>query len=134
MTIQRRRHHQHHSLRVLIPIISTISGVLLILFGLLSFLAPSPIDSDHLRRHSRRHSVHNLSFFTQFILRCAFYAVIHDSVCIILLVFLQSEMFDAAARVSVFSVPVRDSFLNHSNTYNIFLINDVVFHFGSYCT
>ncbi|XP_041017749.1 O-fucosyltransferase 16 [Juglans microcarpa x Juglans regia] len=52
MASQRRRHHYYHRLRLLIPFISAISGALLILFALLSFLAPSPVDSDHLRHRS----------------------------------------------------------------------------------
>ncbi|KAG7971512.1 hypothetical protein I3843_07G137700 [Carya illinoinensis] len=52
MASQRRRHHYYHRLRFLIPFISAISGALLILFALLSFLAPSPVDSDHLRHRS----------------------------------------------------------------------------------
>lgn len=54
MAPQRRRHHCYHRLRRLIPVISAISGSLLIFFALLSLLAPSPIDSDRLQ-HTRRH-------------------------------------------------------------------------------
>lgn len=46
MASHRRRHHYYNRLRSLLPLISAVSGVLLILFGLLSILAPSPIDSD----------------------------------------------------------------------------------------
>ncbi|KAJ4702256.1 O-fucosyltransferase family protein [Melia azedarach] len=53
MRESRHHHHHHHSLRVLVPIISAIFSALLILFGLLSFLAPSPTDSNQLR-HPRR--------------------------------------------------------------------------------
>ncbi|XP_062165419.1 O-fucosyltransferase 16 [Alnus glutinosa] len=52
MAVQRRRHHYYHWLRRILPLISAVSGALLILFAFLSFLAPSPVDSDHLRhRH-----------------------------------------------------------------------------------
>ncbi|ESR48576.1 O-fucosyltransferase 16 [Citrus sinensis] len=55
MAFQRRRqHHNHqHRLRVVVPIISSVFSALLILFALLSFLAPSPSDTDHLH-HPRR--------------------------------------------------------------------------------
>lgn len=51
MAFQRRRNHYYHRFRFLIPFISAISGGLLLFFALLSFLAPSPNDSDH---HHRR--------------------------------------------------------------------------------
>ncbi|KAK6245662.1 hypothetical protein SCA6_008752 [Theobroma cacao] len=53
MALQRRRQHYYHRLRTLVPVISAISGALLILFAILSFLAPSPNESDHfnLRRN-----------------------------------------------------------------------------------
>lgn len=45
MAFQRRRHHYYHRFRYLIPLISAISGALLILFAILFlFLAPTPID------------------------------------------------------------------------------------------
>ncbi|XP_021285406.1 uncharacterized protein At1g04910 [Herrania umbratica] len=52
MALQRRRQHYYHRLRTLVPVISAISGALLILFAILSFLAPSPNESDqfNLRR------------------------------------------------------------------------------------
>ncbi|KAF2310213.1 hypothetical protein GH714_007234 [Hevea brasiliensis] len=53
MAFHRRRHHYYNRLRSLLPVISAVSGVLLILFGLLSILAPSPIDSDSF--HHPRH-------------------------------------------------------------------------------
>ncbi|KAF5462205.1 hypothetical protein F2P56_018232 [Juglans regia] len=52
MAFQRRRHHYYLRLQRLIPFISALSAVLLILFALLSFLAPSPVDSVHLRHRS----------------------------------------------------------------------------------
>ncbi|KAJ7966955.1 O-fucosyltransferase family protein [Quillaja saponaria] len=48
MAFQRRRHHYYQRFRLVIPIISAISAAILILLGLLSFLAPSPVDNDHL--------------------------------------------------------------------------------------
>jgi hypothetical protein len=56
MAHQRRRHHYYHRLRHLIPCISAVSGVLLIFFVFLSFLAPSPLDSEHLRHRLHHHS------------------------------------------------------------------------------
>ncbi|KAF5943171.1 hypothetical protein HYC85_020813 [Camellia sinensis] len=44
----RRRHHNHGRLRVLIPAISAVSGAMLLLFLLFSFLAPSPTHNQHL--------------------------------------------------------------------------------------
>ncbi|KAK2660891.1 hypothetical protein Ddye_007424 [Dipteronia dyeriana] len=51
MASQRRRHHlyHHHRFNYLVPVISAIFVALLILFCLLSFFAPSPVDRDHLR-------------------------------------------------------------------------------------
>ncbi|KAL3638954.1 O-fucosyltransferase 16 [Castilleja foliolosa] len=50
MAYPRRRHQYRHRL---IPAIFAISAAILILFVFISFLAPSPIDSDHLGRGSR---------------------------------------------------------------------------------
>ncbi|KAK6939233.1 GDP-fucose protein O-fucosyltransferase [Dillenia turbinata] len=50
-SFQRRRNHHNRSLRFLVPVISAISGTILILFALLSFLAPSPVDVNHFRRN-----------------------------------------------------------------------------------
>ncbi|KAI4317024.1 hypothetical protein L6164_024937 [Bauhinia variegata] len=44
----------------MIPIISAIAAALLFLFALLSFLAPSPTDTDHHLHRSRRHSSFNI--------------------------------------------------------------------------
>ncbi|KAF7112991.1 hypothetical protein RHSIM_RhsimUnG0172100 [Rhododendron simsii] len=44
----RRRHHSHGRL---IPAISAVSGAVLLLFAVFSFLAPSPTDHEHLRQH-----------------------------------------------------------------------------------
>ncbi|KAJ8772580.1 hypothetical protein K2173_027757 [Erythroxylum novogranatense] len=55
MAHHRRRHSCHNRVRSVLPLISAISGFLLILFGLISVLIPSPIDSDDsrdLRRYS----------------------------------------------------------------------------------
>ncbi|XP_030950896.1 O-fucosyltransferase 16 [Quercus lobata] len=56
---QRRRHHYYNRLRLVIPLISAVSGVLLILFAFLSFLAPTPLDSDQLRHRLLQHSPTN---------------------------------------------------------------------------
>ncbi|KAL3641085.1 O-fucosyltransferase 16 [Castilleja foliolosa] len=50
MAYPRRRHQYRHRL---IPAISVVSAAILLLFVFISFLAPSPIDSDHLGRGSR---------------------------------------------------------------------------------
>ncbi|MED6196926.1 O-fucosyltransferase 6 [Stylosanthes scabra] len=51
MALQRRRHHNYQGIRIrlLIPLISGVAAALLVLFSLLSILAPSPNDTDHLR-------------------------------------------------------------------------------------
>ncbi|CAN6539119.1 unnamed protein product [Malus baccata var. baccata] len=51
---QRRRLHYYHRFRFLLPLISAISGALLVLFALLLVLAPSPLDVNNL--HQPRHS------------------------------------------------------------------------------
>ncbi|XP_068337933.1 O-fucosyltransferase 16-like [Pyrus communis] len=51
---QRRRLHYYHRFRFLLPLISAISGALLVLFALLLVLAPSPLDVNNL--YQRRHS------------------------------------------------------------------------------
>lgn len=66
-THRRRHHHHHHSnhsnnnrLRKLVPAISAVSGCLLLLFGFLSILAPSPIDdNDHFHQHQRESSLNS---------------------------------------------------------------------------
>ncbi|CAL5383365.1 hypothetical protein CsSME_00013418 [Camellia sinensis var. sinensis] len=53
--LPRRRHYHHHGrLRLLIPAISAVSGALLLLFALISLVAPSPADNDHLHPLRRR--------------------------------------------------------------------------------
>ncbi|KAJ6680926.1 O-FUCOSYLTRANSFERASE 16 [Salix koriyanagi] len=47
MASHRRRNHYYNRFRSVLPLISAVSGVLLILFGLLSFLAPTPIDTNN---------------------------------------------------------------------------------------
>ncbi|KAF9686623.1 hypothetical protein SADUNF_Sadunf02G0008500 [Salix dunnii] len=47
MAFHRRRNHYNKRFRSILPVICTISGALLILFALLSFLAPTPIDSNN---------------------------------------------------------------------------------------
>uniref|UniRef100_A0A6N2KGV4 O-fucosyltransferase family protein n=1 Tax=Salix viminalis TaxID=40686 RepID=A0A6N2KGV4_SALVM len=47
MAFHRRRNHYHNRFRSILPVICTISGALLILFALLSFLAPTPITSNN---------------------------------------------------------------------------------------
>ncbi|CAN6682944.1 unnamed protein product [Malus baccata var. baccata] len=51
---QRRRLHYYHRFRFLLPLISAISGAVLVLFALLLVLAPSPLDVNNL--HQPRHS------------------------------------------------------------------------------
>ncbi|PON90444.1 O-fucosyltransferase [Trema orientale] len=47
MAFQRRRNHYYHRFRYLLPAISIVSGALLVLLAVLSFLAPYPVDSDN---------------------------------------------------------------------------------------
>ncbi|XP_054798184.1 O-fucosyltransferase 16 [Prosopis cineraria] len=56
MAFHRRRLHYHQRFRFLIPFISAIVAALLILFALLSLLAPSPVDTAHLHRSRRQYS------------------------------------------------------------------------------
>ncbi|KAK4276457.1 hypothetical protein QN277_014604 [Acacia crassicarpa] len=56
MAFHRRRLHYHHRFRFLIPFISAITAAILILFALLSLLAPSPVDTAHLHRSHRQSS------------------------------------------------------------------------------
>ncbi|XVE69628.1 hypothetical protein DITRI_Ditri10aG0005300 [Diplodiscus trichospermus] len=53
MAFPRRRNLYYHRLRFLVKVVSAISGALLILFAILSFLAPSPheLERFHLRHH-----------------------------------------------------------------------------------
>ncbi|XP_048331697.1 O-fucosyltransferase 16 isoform X2 [Ziziphus jujuba] len=51
MAFQRRRNHYYHHFRNMLPLFSAVSGALLILLAILSFLAPYPNDSD---RHGHR--------------------------------------------------------------------------------
>lgn len=53
MAFQRRRHHFYQRFRLMIPMISAVAAALLFLFAVLSFLAPTPIESDQM--HRRRH-------------------------------------------------------------------------------
>ena len=57
MAYPRRRNHYYQRCRLLLPVISAIGAALLFLFALLSFLAPSPIETDHLVHNRRRFSV-----------------------------------------------------------------------------
>ncbi|OIW07936.1 hypothetical protein TanjilG_20037 [Lupinus angustifolius] len=53
MASQRRRHHHcHKRFRLMAPVISGIAAALLVLFSLLSILAPSPNDTVYLHSHS----------------------------------------------------------------------------------
>ncbi|KAL6506615.1 O-fucosyltransferase 16 [Orobanche hederae] len=56
MAYPRRRHQYRHRL---IPAISAVSAAILILFVFISFLAPSPIDSDHIHRGSSSRRMNN---------------------------------------------------------------------------
>ncbi|XP_061372825.1 O-fucosyltransferase 16 [Gastrolobium bilobum] len=58
MASQRRRHHYYQRFSPMIPVISAVAAALLFLFALLSFLAPSPIDTDHTHRR-RQHTSFN---------------------------------------------------------------------------
>ncbi|XP_022769335.1 uncharacterized protein At1g04910-like isoform X3 [Durio zibethinus] len=53
MALPRRRNLYYHRLRFLVMVISAISGALLVLFAILTFLAPSPNESEHF--HLRHH-------------------------------------------------------------------------------
>ncbi|XP_027353664.1 O-fucosyltransferase 16 [Abrus precatorius] len=57
MALQRRRHHYYQRFRLMVPVISAVAAALLFLFALLSFLAPSPIDTNHMHRRRQHSSV-----------------------------------------------------------------------------
>ncbi|CAL0326966.1 unnamed protein product [Lupinus luteus] len=59
MAFQRRRHHYLQRFRLMLPLISAVAGALLCLFALLSILAPSPVETDHIH-HRRSHSQINV--------------------------------------------------------------------------
>ncbi|KAH1097229.1 hypothetical protein J1N35_014150 [Gossypium stocksii] len=65
MALPRRRKLHYHRLRSLVQVVSVISGTLLLLFAFLSFLFPSPDESEHF--HLRHHQT-------------SFNAVVKDSV------------------------------------------------------
>lgn len=50
MAYQRRRHHNQSRLRSLIPVVSAVFGLCILLFALLSFLAPPPLDDGNFHR------------------------------------------------------------------------------------
>ncbi|KAL6511929.1 hypothetical protein OROGR_021526 [Orobanche gracilis] len=56
MTYPRRRHQYRHRL---VPAISAVSAAILILFVYISFLVPSPIDSDHIHLGSSSRRMNN---------------------------------------------------------------------------
>ncbi|EXB56332.1 hypothetical protein L484_024874 [Morus notabilis] len=61
MAFHRRRNHYSHRFRYVLPVISVVSGTLLVLLAILSFLTPYPIDSDNLRhRVHRQRSSYNV--------------------------------------------------------------------------
>lgn len=56
MAFQRRRHHHYQRCGRMIPLISAVAAALLFLFALLSFLAPTPIDTDHMHHHRQQYT------------------------------------------------------------------------------
>ncbi|CAI0382174.1 unnamed protein product [Linum tenue] len=56
MAFHRRRHNYYNGLRSLLPLISAVSGFLLILLAVLLFLAPSPNDSGDMYNNRLRHA------------------------------------------------------------------------------
>ncbi|CAJ1973152.1 unnamed protein product [Sphenostylis stenocarpa] len=58
MAYQRRRQHYYQRFRLVIPVLSAVTAALLFLFALLSFLAPSPVETDRMLRR-RQHTLIN---------------------------------------------------------------------------
>lgn len=122
MAFPRRRNHCFHRLRNLLPLISAVSGALLILLAFVSFLAPYPIDSD---RHHHRSLVRLLSVSlsislypsTAYLPSARKRNVMHFflgmsnplcCLCVCFVLFLQSDARrDDAVVLPVFRVPVR---------------------------
>lgn len=61
MAHQRRRHHYYQRFRHMIPVFSAVAAALFFLFALLSFLAPSPVETDRIHRRRQHTSVLSLS-------------------------------------------------------------------------
>ncbi|KAH1244180.1 hypothetical protein AAZX31_06G017800 [Glycine max] len=57
MAHQRRRQHYYQRFRLMIPVFSAVAATLLFLFALLSFLAPSPVETDRIHRRRQHTSV-----------------------------------------------------------------------------
>ncbi|KAL2346187.1 hypothetical protein Fmac_000187 [Flemingia macrophylla] len=57
MAHHRRRHHYYQRFRLMIPVISAFAAALLFLFALLSFLAPSPVETDRMHRRRQQTSI-----------------------------------------------------------------------------
>ncbi|KAH1109355.1 hypothetical protein AAZX31_04G017600 [Glycine max] len=57
MAHQRRRHHYYQRFRHMIPVFSAVAAALFFLFALLSFLAPSPVETDRIHRRRQHTSV-----------------------------------------------------------------------------
>lgn len=85
----------------MIPMISAVAAALLFLFAMLSFLAPSPIDSDHMHRR-RQHITVNLSIS----LDIHSYPII-DHEFIIFVFFQYNEKGSEVVEKLEFRVPVR---------------------------
>uniref|UniRef100_A0A803NNY0 Uncharacterized protein n=1 Tax=Cannabis sativa TaxID=3483 RepID=A0A803NNY0_CANSA len=47
MAFQRRRNHYYHRFRYLLQALSVVSGALLVLLGIISFLSPYPVETDN---------------------------------------------------------------------------------------
>ncbi|KAL9312508.1 hypothetical protein ACSQ67_017960 [Phaseolus vulgaris] len=57
MAYQRRRQHYYQRFRLMIPVFSAVAAALLVLFALLSFLAPSPVETDRMHRRRQHTSI-----------------------------------------------------------------------------
>ncbi|ESW08004.1 hypothetical protein PHAVU_009G010300 [Phaseolus vulgaris] len=57
MAYQRRRQHYYQRFRLVIPVFSAVAAALLVLFALLSFLAPSPVETDRMHRRRQHTSI-----------------------------------------------------------------------------
>lgn len=118
MAFHRRRNHYYKRFRSVLPLISAVSGVLLILFGLLTFLAPAPIDTNnpHHKNLVLYRTVHCIPLYVYL------HVLIYDSelFSLVSLFFFCTQMYTANDVVEdtigkpgepVLHIPVRDLYI-----------------------
>jgi len=109
MAYQRRRQHYYQRFRVVIPVFSAVAAALLFLFALLSFLAPSPVETDRMQLKRQQTTVLFLSREQRFLI----VQVIDRTFLIVLFCFMYGIIVqisvhkDEAIEHPAFRVPVR---------------------------